>query len=106
MRYDGHVLAKELAGNGLKTTVVTDSSVFAMISRVNMVNISFKQYLINRPGILLSSHLEIFMKVIVGVHAVLANGGVMGPVGMNMVALAAHKYSIPFVVVAGIHEVI
>lgn len=77
-RYHGHVLAKELAGIGLKSTLITDSAVFALISRVNMV--------------------------IVGVHAVLANGGVIGPVGLNMVALAARKYSVPFVVVAGIHK--
>lgn len=50
--------------------------------------------------------LKILMKVIVGVHAVLANGGVIGPVGLNMVALAGRKYSVPFVVVAGIHKVI
>ncbi|KAK4341668.1 hypothetical protein RND71_040169 [Anisodus tanguticus] len=42
--------------------------------------------------------------VIVGVHAVMANGGVIAPVGMNMVALAAQKHAVPFVVVAGIHK--
>lgn len=74
----GHVLAKELAEKHLQTTVISDSSVFAIISRVNMV--------------------------IVGVHAVMANGGVIAPVGMNMVALAAKKYAVPFVVVAGTHK--
>ncbi|KAM3356647.1 translation initiation factor eIF-2B subunit beta [Capsicum galapagoense] len=77
-RYQGHALAKELVSRGLQTTVVTDSAVFAMISRVNMV--------------------------IVGVHAVMANGGVIAPVGMNMVALAAQKHAVPFVVVAGIQK--
>lgn len=37
VRYQGHVLAKELVGKGLQTTVIPDSAVFAMISRVNMV---------------------------------------------------------------------
>lgn len=37
LRYQGHVLAKELVGKGIQTTVITDSAVFAMISRVNMV---------------------------------------------------------------------
>lgn len=37
-RYQGHSLAKELVMRGLQTTVITDSAVFAMISRVNMVN--------------------------------------------------------------------
>ncbi|KAL2461143.1 NagB/RpiA/CoA transferase-like superfamily protein [Abeliophyllum distichum] len=73
-RYQGHALAKELAARGLQTTVITDSAVFAMISRVNMV--------------------------IVGAHAVMANGGVIAPVGLNMVALAAQRHAVPFVVLA------
>jgi len=36
---------------------------------------------------------------------VMANGGVLGPVGLNMVALAARKHAVPFVVVAGSHKV-
>lgn len=77
-RYQGHVLATELVARGLQTTVITDSAVFAMISRVNMV--------------------------IVGAHAVMANGGVIAPVGLNMVALAAQRHAVPFVVVAGSHK--
>lgn len=44
-------------------------------------------------------------QVIVGVHAVMANGGVIGSVGLNMVALAAKKHAVPFVIVAGCHKV-
>ncbi|CAN8260169.1 unnamed protein product [Cochlearia groenlandica] len=77
-RYQGHLLAKELVARGLQTTVITDSAVFAMISRVNMV--------------------------IIGAHAVMANGGVVGPVGVNMAALAAKKHAVPFVVLAGSHK--
>lgn len=77
-RCQGHVLAKELVARGLQTTLITDSAVYAMISRVNMV--------------------------VVGVHAVMANGGVIAPVGLNMVALAARKHAVPFVVVAGSHK--
>ncbi|XP_020212354.1 translation initiation factor eIF-2B subunit beta [Cajanus cajan] len=77
-RYQGHLLAKELAARGLQTTIITDSAVFAMISRVNMV--------------------------IVGAHAVMANGGVIAPVGLNMVALAAQRHAVPFVVLAGSHK--
>ena len=39
-----------------------------------------------------------------GAHAVLANGGVIAPVGTHMVALAAKKHSIPFVVLVGLHK--
>ncbi|PON78681.1 Initiation factor 2B-related [Trema orientale] len=77
-RYQGHLLAKDLVSRGLQTTVITDSAVFAMISRVNMV--------------------------IVGAHAVMANGGVIAPVGLNMVALAAQRHAVPFVVLAGSHK--
>ncbi|KAF5733628.1 hypothetical protein HS088_TW16G00068 [Tripterygium wilfordii] len=77
-RYQGHLLAKELATRGLQTTLITDSAIFAMISRVNMV--------------------------IVGAHAVMANGGVIAAVGMNMLALAAQRHAVPFVVLAGSHK--
>ncbi|EPS72914.1 hypothetical protein M569_01835 [Genlisea aurea] len=77
-RFSGQCLAKELASRGLQTTVITDSAVFAVISRVNMV--------------------------IVGAHAIMANGGVIAPVGMNMVALAAKRHAVPFVVLAGTHK--
>ncbi|KAB2625686.1 translation initiation factor eIF-2B subunit beta-like [Pyrus ussuriensis x Pyrus communis] len=71
-KYLGHVIVKELAAKGIQITMITNSSVFAMISRVNMV--------------------------IVGVHAVTANGGVIASVGTYMVALAAKKHAVPFVV--------
>ncbi|KAK9182961.1 hypothetical protein WN944_026109 [Citrus x changshan-huyou] len=77
-KFEGHILAKELDKKGLKAIVITDSAVFAMISRVNMV--------------------------IVGVHAVMANGGVIAPVGLHVLALAAKKHDVPFVVVASTHE--
>lgn len=44
------------------------------------------------------------MQVLVGAHAVLANGGVIVPCGINMVALAARKHSVPFVVLVGLHK--
>jgi translation initiation factor eIF-2B subunit beta len=44
------------------------------------------------------------LQVLVGAHAVLANGGVICPCGINMVALAAHKHSVPFVVLVGLHK--
>ncbi|KAH9681882.1 translation initiation factor eif-2b subunit beta [Citrus sinensis] len=36
-KFEGHILAKELDKKGLKAIVITDSAVFAMISRVNML---------------------------------------------------------------------
>lgn len=40
-----------------------------------------------------------------GAHAVMANGGVLAPVGIHMVALAARRHAVPFVVLAGVHKV-
>ncbi|GKA83120.1 translation initiation factor eIF-2B subunit beta-like protein [Tanacetum coccineum] len=77
-RYQGHTLAKEPVAKGLQTTVITDSVVFAMISYVNMV--------------------------IVWAHAVMANDGVIVPIGLNMVAQAAKRPVVPFAVLAGIHN--
>lgn len=45
------------------------------------------------------------LKVIVGAHAVMANGGVVAPVGLHMVALAAKRHAVPFVVLTGAHKV-
>ncbi len=39
-----------------------------------------------------------------GAHALLANGGVMAAVGTHLVALAAKKHSVPFVVLVGLHK--
>ena len=62
----------------MQTTLISDAMVFAMMARAN--------------------------KVLVGAHALLANGGIIGPCGINMVALAARKHSVPFVVLVGLHK--
>ncbi len=55
---------------------------------------------VHTPLLTVSCHLQ----VLVGSHALLANGGVMAPVGTRMVAQAAQKHSIPFVVLVGLHK--
>ena len=42
--------------------------------------------------------------MLVGTHVVLANGGIMAPVGTHVVALAAKHHSCPFVVLTGLHK--
>lgn len=68
----GHQLATSLANSKIETTVIPDSAIFAMMSRVN--------------------------KVIIGTHAVLANGGLRAACGAYSVALAAKHYSVPVIV--------
>lgn len=74
----GHEFARELASRGVQSTLIADSAIFAMMARVN--------------------------KVVVGAHAMLADGGVMAPTGTHLVALVARRHNVPFVVVVGLHK--
>ncbi len=69
-------MAANLAKCRIQTTVIPDSAVLAMMSRVN--------------------------KVIVGTHTILADGGLKAPVGTYTAALAASHYAVPLYVCAGI----
>ncbi|PFX32201.1 translation initiation factor eIF-2B subunit beta-like [Stylophora pistillata] len=76
--YKGQELAKSLAQDGIETTVITDSAVFAIMSRVN--------------------------KVIIGTHAVMADGGLRSIVGSHALALAAKHHSVPLIVCAAMYK--
>ena len=43
--------------------------------------------------------------VLIGAHAVMANGGIIAPLGSHTVALAAQKHGVSVVVLAGLHKV-
>jgi translation initiation factor eIF-2B subunit beta len=64
-----------LAAKGIKTTVISDSAVFAIMPKVN--------------------------KVIIGTRAIMANGGLISYNGVYNVCLCAQTYSIPVIVVGG-----
>jgi hypothetical protein len=68
-------LAKSLSSSSISTFLVPDSSIFALVSRVN--------------------------KVILGAHSILANGGMFAISGALLVATAAKSHSTPVVVCAG-----
>jgi len=76
--YGGHELSASLAKSKIATTLITDSAIFAVMSRVN--------------------------KVIVGTHTIMADGGLKAHTGVYTVALAAQHYSVPFIVAASIHK--
>jgi len=76
--HDGHATAAALAAAGIATTLIADCAVFAMMARVN--------------------------KVIVGAHAVMANGGIYATASCHLLALAAHHHSVPLVVCAGLYR--
>ncbi|KAI0819080.1 eukaryotic translation initiation factor 2B beta subunit [Irpex lacteus] len=73
--YSGHEMARNLSSAGISTFLVPDSSIYAIMSRVN--------------------------KVILGAHAILANGGMFAITGSLLAASAARVHSVPIVVCAG-----
>jgi len=74
----GRETAVALAEAGISTTLIADSAVFAMMARVN--------------------------KVIIGAHAVMANGGLIATAGSHLLALAAQHASVPLVACAGLYK--
>lgn len=72
------IFSKSLTAAGLTVVLITDASVFAIMSRVN--------------------------KVILGTHAVIANGGLVAASGARIIAKAAHKHRTPVIVVSGVYK--
>lgn len=68
-------MAQSLSSAGISTFLVPDSSMFAIMSRVN--------------------------KVIIGAHAIFANGGMFATSGSLIAATAAQAHRTPVVVCAG-----
>jgi translation initiation factor eIF-2B subunit beta len=75
---DGYNMACSLTKIGIDTTYIENAAVFAVMARVN--------------------------KVLLPVHAVLANGGLVTQSGGNIVALAANEKSVPVVCVTGLYK--
>ena len=77
--YTGHALARALSAAGISTLLIPDSSVFAVLPRVS--------------------------KVVIGAHAILANGGLLSYPGSSSTALAARAHTTPIVVLAGTFKI-
>ncbi|EFN86328.1 translation initiation factor eIF-2B subunit beta [Harpegnathos saltator] len=74
----GHEMAVNLAKAKIKTTLISDVAIFAMMSRVN--------------------------KVIIGTDTVMANGGLRAISGSHTVAQAAKHYSVPVMVLLPLYK--
>jgi len=70
--------AKPLTQAGITVVLITDSAIFALMSRVN--------------------------KVILGTHVVLANGGLVAAAGAKFIAQAASVHKTPVVVLSGVYK--
>lgn len=69
---------KPLAAAGVTVILMTDASIFAIMSRVN--------------------------KVILATHAVIANGGLIAAAGARIIAKAAKVHRTPVIVVSGVYK--
>ena len=76
--FRGHLMVKSLSEAGIPTILIPDSSVYAMMSRVN--------------------------KVIIGTQLIMANGGLKTFSGAYGVCLAANVHSVPVLVVCGLYK--
>mmetsp|Transcript_19720 Transcript_19720/g.49831 ORF Transcript_19720/g.49831 Transcript_19720/m.49831 type:complete len:392 (-) Transcript_19720:53-1228(-) len=76
--FSGHRMANKLSALGIPTVLISDSAIFAMMARVN--------------------------KVIIGTHAVMANGGLIAAVGAHLVGEAAKVHSVPVLCVTGLYK--
>jgi len=76
--YRGQDMVLRLSRAGIETTLITDSAIFAVMSRVN--------------------------KVIIGTHLVMADGGLMAQTGCHALALAAKHHSVPVLVCAAMFK--
>ncbi|TKY85123.1 hypothetical protein EX895_006203 [Sporisorium graminicola] len=77
--YSGHTLARALAKSGISVLLIPDASIFAVLPRVS--------------------------KVVLGAHAVLANGGLISAAGSYATALAAKQHSTPVMILTGVYKI-
>lgn len=75
---DTQTYLKSLQAAGITVILMTDASIFAIMSRVN--------------------------KVILATHAVIANGGLIAAAGARMIAKAAKVHQTPVIVVSGVYK--
>lgn len=76
--YSGHESAKILSSLGISTTLILDSAIYALMSRVD--------------------------KVIISTHSIMANGGLVTRSGAYMICLAAQEHSVPVYVVGASYK--
>lgn len=75
----GQQFALDLAHSNIKTTLIHDAAAFTVMPRCN--------------------------KVVIGCHAVLANGGILVPSGGYNLVMAASQFKVPVIVVTGMYKV-
>ncbi|KIS71086.1 translation initiation factor eIF2B subunit beta [Mycosarcoma maydis] len=77
--YSGHALARTLAKAGISVLLIPDSCIFGVMPRVS--------------------------KVVLGAHAVLANGGAICVAASYATSLAAQQHSVPVMILTGVFKI-
>lgn len=75
----GQKFAKELAEKGIRTSLIHDAASFSVMS--------------------------LCTKVVIGCHAVLANGGVLVTSGGSNLVMVASQFKVPVIVLTGVYKV-
>ena len=115
--YQGQQLALTLAKENIQTTVINDSAVFAMMSRVNKVIIETHSVMANGGSVHLlvirrsvSNRCSFCIQLICSLHilAVTLNQTkstrLKAQAGSNALALAAHYHSVPLIVCSAMYQ--
>ena len=77
-KFTGHETAQDLAKAGIKTQLVSDAAVFALMGSVN--------------------------KVIIAAHGIMATGGIIAQSGALIIAHAAKAHQVPVLVLSGSYK--
>lgn len=85
----------------ISTTISTRTIINSSVSKRVVTIITVMMIVLHEMA---QANKGLAMQVLVGTHVVLANGGIMAPVGTHVVALAAKHHSCPFVVLTGLHK--
>lgn len=93
-------MAAALAAVGIETTVITDSAVYAVMSRVNKVVIGAHAGKILAHG----GWVTVAQVLTINISVVLANGGLVAVTGSQMVAAAAKHHATPVLVCTALYK--
>ncbi len=96
-------MAKALADKKIKVALITETAVYAVMSRINKIFVGSS---IKKKIILFDFSLKLNLKKkkILGAQAIMNNGGMLCEAGGLLIATAAKSYSVPFMVLSGMYK--
>lgn len=103
-----HFLQEANSSNGSNNRIrVICCETFPVLSGqefvLELANKGIKSYLIHDAAAY--SVMSLCSKVVIGCHAILANGGVLVPSGGSNIVMAAKQFKVPVIVLSGMYKV-